>query len=250
MDAYLERFAEIPVLLYRRVSAKPLLNSKLKLYITTANLERQLKNVLRRGYTPVTFRELAGGLRPKKPILLTFDGGYDDNHRNLLYLLQQYRIKAVVFVTGDRAVTKNAWEMLEGEPEARLMSNAQLKECHTSGLVEIGSQCMSYTHLPRIAPEELADQMARSKHNIEDVIGAEVLTVSYPYGDYGNREVSAAQAAGYTFAVGGAGGPKKFASDPYRIRRIAIAPTETRWQFFKKTSGFYLRYCDFRGIDE
>jgi len=250
VDAYLERFAEIPVLMYRRVSAKPLLNSKLKLYITTANLERQIKFLLKRGYTPITFRDLLRSETPKKPIFLTFDGGYDDNHRNLLYLLQQFRIKATVFVIGDRSLAKNTWEIQEGEPEARFMTNAQLIECHRSGLIEIGSQGMRYTHLPRIAPEELEEEMTLSKHNIEKVLDAEVLSFSYPYGDFGNREVEAARTAGYKFAVGGTGGPRKFADDLLRIRRIPIAPTETRWQFFKKTSGFYLRYCDFRGRDE
>ena len=250
MSAYLDRHAEVPVLLYHRVSAKPLLNSKLKLYITTTNLEIQIKKLLRRGYTPITFRDLLRGDPPKKPVLLTFDGGYDDNHRNLLYLLQQYRVKATVFVLGDRHLNKNTWEMVEGEPEARLMTNAQLIECHRSGLIELGSQGMSYTRLPRVAPEDLAEALAQSKHNIEKVIGSEVVSFSYPFSDYGNREVDAVRDAGYKFAVGGTGGPQKFSSDPYRIRRIPIGAVESGWQFFKKTSGFYLRYCDFRGRDE
>ena len=37
----------------------------------------------------------------QKPILLTFDDGYDGNYTNLFPLLQEYNMKATIFVVSD-----------------------------------------------------------------------------------------------------------------------------------------------------
>ncbi|MEK6749890.1 MAG: hypothetical protein AABY83_11910 [Pseudomonadota bacterium] len=67
---------------------------------------------------------------------------------------------------------------------------------------------------------------------------------------YGVREVEAARAAGYRFAIGTVNGRIKFADDLLRIRRVQMFPRESAWQFRKKTSGYYLRYCRLRGKDQ
>jgi hypothetical protein len=61
--------------------------------------------------------------------------------------------------------------------------------------------------------------------------------------------VTATGSAGYRFGIGTVTGPLRMADDCYRIRRIPIFPGTSRAAFWKKTSGYYLRYRKLKGKD-
>jgi peptidoglycan/xylan/chitin deacetylase (PgdA/CDA1 family) len=249
IDAQLGRFAELPVLVYHRVVAIPPRGSRFNVYITRDDLERQLDTLKRRGYQTITFRDLDHGVRVRRPVILTFDDGYADNHDNLLPLLQAHDAKAVVYVLGDRSLRTNAWDMAAGDPDVALMDDAQVRACHASGHIEIGSHGLRHRRLPQLDDEGLTAEIASSKRTLEDLIGNEVVSFAYPYGDYGDREVDAVRKAGYRFGVGTVNGPVRIGADRYRIRRIPIFPKTGGFGFWKKTSGYYLRYCRLKGKD-
>lgn len=247
--AYLRRFREIPVLMYHRVVDQPPPRSKFNVYVTRETMDWQLVALKRRGYTSVTFRDLLAGARPAKPIMLTFDDGYQDNHDHLLPLLQKHGMSAVIFALGDRSLRNNAWDVAEGEVEAPLMDDPALRACADSGHVEIGSHGLSHAHLPQVDDATLARELESSKQRLEAVTGEAVTAFAYPYGDYGEREAAAVRRAGYRFGIGTVNGPLHLADDFFRIRRIQIFPHSRPLDFWKKTSGYYLRYCRWRGKD-
>ena len=249
LDHYLKRFNEIPVLTYHRVVEQHLKGSKYNVYITAADLEQQIIKLKHRGFNFTTFRDLARGDRPKKPIILTFDDGYEDNYRNLLPLLQKHDAKAVIYALADRSLMTNAWDTVHGEIEAPLMSNAQLRECHQSGYIEIGSHGCTHQHLTKLDTAMAEREIAESKSILEGIIGDEVVSFAYPYGDYADREAELVKAAGYSFGIGTVSGPLKLGTDRYRVRRITMFPHTKPSTFWKKTSGFYLRYCKLKGKD-
>lgn len=249
MDRYLNQFAEIPVLMYHRVVDAPVACSRYNIYVTREEMDWQLAALQRRGFTTTTFRDLWQGEKPRKPVILTFDDGYQDNHDNLLPLLQKYRAKAVIYALGDRGIRDNAWDIPAGEPPAPLMDDAQLRACHDSGLIEIGSHGLRHSHLPTLTDTELQRELQESKYHLERVTNAPILSFAYPYGDYGDREAAAVTQAGYQFGIGTVNGPRRFVEDRFRIRRITMFPRTKPSMFWKKTSGFYLRYCQLKGKD-
>lgn len=249
LERYLQNFAEIPVLMYHRVVPQPLQASRYNIYVTREELDWQLANLVRRGFTTTTFRELWQGAQPDKPIILTFDDGYQDNHDNLLPLLEKHRSKAVIFALGDRALQRNEWDIQSGEPAAPLMTDGMLKRCHASGLIEIGSHGMSHAHLPQLSEQSLTQEITQSKVTLENVLSTKIISFAYPYGDYTDREVAAVQQAGYLFGLGTVNGPVQLARDRFRIRRINMFPGTKPMTFWKKTAGFYLRYCKLKGKD-
>lgn len=249
IDAALRPFAEIPVLTYHRVLTHKPAGSQFNIYVTVDELAGQIVSLRRRGFEFTTFRDVAAGKRPRKPVILTFDDGYADNHANLLPLLRRHDARAVIFVLGDRTITTNEWDLALGEPAAPLMTDAQIIACHHSGLVEIASHGMIHQHLPRLSDAAAAREITASKASLEALIDDEVVAFAYPYGDYTERDASSVRQAGYLFGVGTVSGPVSIADDRMRIRRITMFPGTNRWQFRKKTSGWYLRYCRFRGKD-
>lgn len=249
IDDYLRRFGEVPVLTYHRVLKMPPVGSKHNIYVTVDELEAQIINLKRRGFEFATFKDIVRGVRPKKPVILTFDDGYADNYENLLPLLERHGARAVIFVLGDRSIRNNYWDMAKGEPEATLMSDAEVLACHNSGLIEIGAHGMSHTRLAELS-DSLADYEVReSKRSLEKLLGTEVVSFAYPYGEYNPRHVISVREAGYAFGVATVSGPVAMADDRMRVRRITMFPGTTPFQFRKKTSGWYLRYCRLKGKD-
>lgn len=248
-EAALRDLKEVPVLMYHRVPSEAPAGSVYNVYVTRERLAEHFASLKRRGYQAVTFRELAEGKRVKKPVVLTFDDGYADNHDNLLPLLEAFDFKAVIYALADEALTRNEWDIPGGEPPAPLMSRAQLLACHQSGRVEIGSHGLSHAHLPTLDGAQLAAELVESKRRLEAWLDTEVVSFAYPYGDYGEREVEACRAAGYLFGIATVSGPLHPADDFYRIRRINLMPRDRGLKFWKKSSGWYLRYCRWKGKD-
>lgn len=249
VDRFLTRFKELPILMYHRVVSEKPHDSKFNIYVTTQELEFQLINLKQRGFTSTTFKELYSGCQPKKPILLTFDDGYKDNYDNLLPLLKKHKMKATIFVVGDRNLLTNKWDAELGESSFPLMNNEQIKECHQSGLIEIASHGLQHKHYPNLTDDELSIELTQSKQNIEALINDSVVTFAYPYGDYSEREAQAVQAAGYVFGVGTVNGPLTISDDYYKVRRINMFSNTSAFKFWQKTTGYYLRYCKMKGKD-
>jgi len=248
-DVTFSKKKEAVVLMYHRVVNKPLINSKFNVFITKDKLDWQLGNLKKRGFDFITFKDLANGVKVKKPIILTFDDGYEDNYLNLLPLLEKHQAKAVIYCLGDRSIQSNIWDEKLSEPRTNLMSDSQIKECHESGLVEIASHGLKHQHLPNLDDQEVREDLELSKSNLEDLINDKVFSFAYPYGDYKKREEVLSYEAGYDFAIGTVNGPLKLTDNYYAIRRIQIFPNESKLSFWKKTSGFYLRLCKLKGKD-
>lgn len=249
LDRYLRKFTEVPVLMYHRVVEQPLTNSKFNVYVTAAEMDSQLASLTARGFSPVTFADLLHGVRVRKPVVLTFDDGYEDNFEMLLPLLHKYKARAVIYALGEHGLRNNAWDMAKGEPPATLMSDQQLRACHESGLVEIGSHGMTHRRLPDLTDDQSRQEITAAKTQIESAIGAPVLSFAYPYGAYGDREVSFVREAGYRFGIGTVNGPLSLWQDHFRVRRVTIFPGTRPFEFWKKTCGYYLRYCRIKGKD-
>ncbi len=245
----LARYREIPVLTYHRVVTEAPTDSKFRVFVTRDELDDQLAHLRKRGFTTVTFKDLLTDPLPKRPVILTFDDGYEDNHSNLLPLLEKHDARAVIFALGDRNIRTNAWDLPAGEPEAPLMDDAQLRTCHGSGRIEIGSHGLRHRHLPALTPDELHEELVASRLRLSELLGTDVVSFAYPYGDLGDRETQAVRAAGYRFGVATVSGPVRLADDLYRIRRATIFPGTRPFAFWKKTSGWYYRYCRVRGKD-
>lgn len=247
-DNALGRFKEIPVLMYHRVvEAVPMKNSKFKIYITKDKLDWQLGNLKKRGFNFITFKDISNGVEVKKPIILTFDDGYEDNYTNLLPLLKKNNAKAVIYCLANSSIEPDLLNERMGYQNTSLMSSKQIKKCHDSKLVEIGSHGLSHSYLTGLTRQEVHDELKQSKDSIEKIIEDSVVSFAYPYGCYGKREKELACEIGYSFAVGISDGPIKMTDDYYGIRRISIFFNIGKFSFWKKTSGFYFRLLKLKG---
>ena len=134
--------AELPVIMYHHVLGED--SSLLGDYvISVSEFESDLAWLKAAGYQTVSAQQLIDytqgqGELPERPVLLTFDDGYESFYANAYPLLEQYQMKAVVSVIG-------RYSDLYSQPDVVKHLNyshlnwRQVRELSQSELVEVGS---------------------------------------------------------------------------------------------------------------
>jgi len=216
----------IKVLMYHRVVENGELSRTHWTCVHTEEFRRQLQLLDRWGFTTVTFDDyrlyLAGDLNlPRRPVILTFDDGFDDVYTNAFPILKEFGMKAVVFVLGNREIKKNFWDEHLNLPTASLMNEQQIVELHAAGF-EIGSHTMNHAQLTALPVDEAWEEISRSRMVLEILVNSSVQTFCYPYGDVNESIKKMVEDAGYAIACSVYSGPATFGIEPFEIRRIAI----------------------------
>lgn len=128
---------ELPVLMYHHV----LENSKLlgDYVITPQQLESDFQFLQQQGYTPIVVQQLidyvkTGAALPEKPVIITFDDGYESNYAYAYPLLQKYNFKAVVSIYG--TCTDSFSEKEDKHLSYSHITWKEIQEMMDSGLVE------------------------------------------------------------------------------------------------------------------
>ena len=187
------------------------------------------------GYKPLLPGEYLAGVASPRPVLLTFDDGYEDFYGEVFPLLQQMGWKATVFLVADRIGQSNVWDE-NILPKRRLLSLEQIREMHRHG-VQFGSHSLTHPFLTRLSAGDLRREVADSKARLEDLLGSEVSCFAYPYGDLDLRVRGAVAEAGYKVAMTTQEG-LNFWTDPFCLKRVNVGEKDTLLEFaLKVTTG-------------
>ncbi len=236
----------VKVLVYHRVVDDRDVKNTYSWNVSPSQLHTHLRLLDSWGYSCINFEDyslyLKGEIRlPKKPIILTFDDGYNDVHLNVLPVLKEFGAKATMFVLGERSIRKNIWDEPRGVVGASLMGDKEIVELHRAGL-EIGSHSMTHANLSKLPPEAAWWEIARSKEVLEDLIEAPVVSFAYPFGATDDRLKGMIREAGYEYGCGVFSGPPKFPGDLLDIRRISIKSSSSIFDFALKVLTPYEYY--------
>jgi peptidoglycan/xylan/chitin deacetylase (PgdA/CDA1 family) len=145
-----------------------------------AQLRDQLDWLTRAGWS-VCLPDQAG----QRSAVITFDDGHVSNHTLAFPELTRRSLPAVFFITSDW-IGRDSY-----------MSEAMLRELAEAGHV-IGSHGASHRFLSDLGDDDARAELAGSKARLEDVIGAEVTTISAPGGRIDARTAAIAVECGYT----------------------------------------------------
>ncbi len=139
------------------------------------NFEEQLKYLTENGYTAITFEDLAHLEEIEKPVMITFDGCYADVYSQAWPLIKQYKVKVTMYV----------WPDYIGQ--AGRISEVQLKDMVSSGLVSVQAAIETYETLDYLSVEELTGLLEKSKAYVTAISGHEPLSFAYPAGAVNTR---------------------------------------------------------------
>jgi peptidoglycan/xylan/chitin deacetylase (PgdA/CDA1 family) len=160
---------------------------------TPDTLESELAYLRSKGYEPVTFYNLAnhlliGAPLPPKPVIISFDDGWESQYVYALPLLKKYSFTATFFIYSNAPGVKN------------YMSWDQIKALSAAGM-EIGCHSKSHPYLKRIKKKAaLRKEIFLPKRILEAHLGKAVTVYAYPFGLYDDRAIAMVKEAGFLCA--------------------------------------------------
>ncbi|MCG9896002.1 MAG: polysaccharide deacetylase family protein [Fimbriimonadaceae bacterium] len=172
--------------------------------VTTQELYAQIEKLEAWGATFVSIEEIYRAMVDNKPlppraVALTFDDSYQGFYDNAWPLLRDKKIPSAVFVHTAFVGSQS------GRPK---MNWDRLKELSESGLVTIGSHTVNHpAELGKLTEAEQIKELTESKKRLEDRLGIEIRSISWPNGEYSRRTIELAREAGYRFAFAMDSGP-------------------------------------------
>ncbi|HKJ33508.1 MAG TPA: polysaccharide deacetylase family protein [Balneolales bacterium] len=217
----------IKVLVYHRIVDDEELAQKNWMCVHVDQFYKHLKWIEQMGYTSITLEDywlyMMGELQlPRKPIIITFDDGYEEIYKLARPVLQEFGMRVVLFVLGNRNLHENEWDKKLGLPAAPLLKDRQIVELYDDGF-EIGAHTLNHVHLPNLSPVNAWKEIYDSKKNLESLIKGRVYSFSYPYGAITKDIQDMVAQIGFFFGCSVFTGPPQFGRDPLQIRRLTIA---------------------------
>jgi peptidoglycan/xylan/chitin deacetylase (PgdA/CDA1 family) len=211
----------VPILMYHyiRVNPVPWDGLGVRLSVTPADFEAQIGWLVANGYHAVDLQDLErylAGARslPSRPVVLTFDDGYEDFYAAAYPILKAHRYTAVSYVvTG-----------FLGGP--RYMTAAQVVELDASG-IEIGAHTVTHPDLTRLGAAGLQHEIFDSKATLEALLRHPVLDFCYPSGKLDGAVVQQVQAAGFQSATTTVPGTLHGLGDRFTWTRVRVQGGES-----------------------
>jgi peptidoglycan/xylan/chitin deacetylase (PgdA/CDA1 family) len=204
----------------------------------------QLALIADRGHTPLTAAELAGiwrtgGTLPRRPVLITFDDGYEGVHRYALPALARYGFRATLFAT--TGWLRGAYDT-GGAPDT-MLDWAQLRELADSG-VEIGGHSHTHPQLDQLDDAVLCQELVHCRELLAAELGRAPVSFAYPYGYSSRRVRDAARSAGFgqALTVGNTLADQRRQS-PYALTRLTVRRSTGIGEFAQLVEGRALARC-------
>lgn len=201
----------IPVINYHQVNSV----ENVPLTVPAKDFAAQMKYLHDNGYTTISPDELHDFLvnktpLPEKPILITFDDGYEDNYVYAYPVLKEYNMKATIFLVSDymdRFDNYLTW------PQVYEMSENN---------IYMGSHTLSHFELPPLPSTEMENQLVGGKLAVEWKTFKFCEYIAYPGGFYNQQVLSETKKAGYKGGFTVFFDYVRAGDDPYALNRIPI----------------------------
>ncbi len=119
------------------------------------------------------------------------------------------------------------------------MSPETLRDIDQSGYVEIGGHTLNHPKLAELSDAEQRHEIQQNKLDLENLLGRELSTFAYPYGNHNQQSKEIVKQVGYQFTVATDSGPVAMHEDLQQIRRIVMFPSTSRFGLWRKIKGNY-----------
>ncbi|THF76099.1 endo-1,4-beta-xylanase [Cohnella fermenti] len=228
-DTESDPVVKVPVVVYHKVNQT--LESGNDYQVSAAMFATQMKYLDDNGYTTLSANEYADIMNgeaeaPDNPILLTFDDGTPDFYTNAWPVLQQYGMKATLFIVSDW-IGENKYGM----------TLQQLQTLADDPNLDLENHTKTHTDLTTMEDEAARDDIVAAGDFLEGVTGKQSALLAYPYGAYNADVAAAAEEAGIEFAFKVGGSITTPAEDKYGLGRQMMVVADTLATFAAKIGG-------------
>jgi peptidoglycan/xylan/chitin deacetylase (PgdA/CDA1 family) len=206
----------VPILMYHVINPAPAGAPFPGLYVTPAEFAEQMQGLKDAGYHAVTMDQMlaywreGAPLPPGKPIVLSFDNGYQSQYTQALPVLRKLGWVGVENI------------QLTGLPP----SQGGLSQAQVRGLIgagwELDTQGYSHADLITLDSQQLHMQITQTRQTLERRYHVAVNWFCYPSGHYDSTVIQAVKEAGFVGSTTVVPGWAKPSEDPYRLPRLRV----------------------------
>ena len=218
----------VPILVYHVISTPRPGTPNSGLWISPKTLAAQLRYLDRNGYKGVSLQAVFdywhGGPLPGKPVVLTFDDGFESDYTRAMPLLAAHGWAGVLNLTLSH-FDRRDWGLDRKMVEALIRAGWEL-DCHTK----------THALLPGLGPRALRREIVGPRRFLQRMFRVPVNFFAYPSGVHDARVLAAVRKAGYAGAVTTAGTLAR-PGDPFKLARIEIVRGDTLHEFVLKIVG-------------
>lgn len=223
----IENQRTVPILMYHYIDTG--INNDL---MTPKDKFRQqmlyLKNA---GFHTITLDQLYGFMTkgdklPEKPIVITFDDGYEDNYTNAYPVLKEMGFKATIFVVSGGT----------GKGPFPYMNDSELSELDKNG-IDIEPHTVDHKKLDTLSYQDQKNEIELSKSILQAKLGKKMKYFAYPYGQYNEDTLKILKENGFKMAFSTVHGRAGRTNNIYRIKRIYIGNSFSMERYEKTVEG-------------
>ncbi|MEN8907053.1 MAG: polysaccharide deacetylase family protein [Clostridiales bacterium] len=178
-----------------------------ELFVSPEEFDNQMNYLYKNNFDVITFSDIANVNIYKKPIIITFDDGYENNYTEAYPILKKYNFKASIFLTYNFIGRKN------------YLSKKQITKM--TNLINFQGHTLNHLDLRTLSKKELEDELVLSKQKLSDLTNQKINVFAYPTG-YFNDTVIDMTKKNYDYAVTNQSGLFSLQKDNFLIKRIYI----------------------------
>jgi len=204
---------------------------------------------------------------PPKSLIVTFDDGYIRNY-DFLPVLKARKIPVTIFLCAGIIDTKRHFWFKHKIPThrsselRRMPSTERLRLLRQTGFtyereysqphaltrsqieemkpwVDFQSHTLFHPCLPRCGSAEAQREISRSREVLSRAYGLRVNAISYPHGDYSERDIELCRRAGYECGITVDCGFNTIETDCFRLKRLPVNDTSDMNELIVKASGLW-----------
>lgn len=181
----------VPVLLYHDIH--DLKEGEYR--IIASMFAAQMEWLYSHGYQAISLQDIAAGLIPAKPVVITFDDGHASFLLYAMSLMENYRFKATMNIVGEYVGTytnsdRISWDEYRYLAATRLISLG----CHSSSLHDSGS-------MTGVSQDVLYRDLMLFQETMARELKAPADIIAWPLGIYNRSSMETAERAGFKYML-------------------------------------------------
>ena len=220
----------VPILMYHQVMSRPPREFQ-KYAVTPRAFAAQMYWLALARYTPISLDDLiahryAGTSLPRRPVIITFDDGFQDCVDHAAPILQSRGFTATFYLVAGLIGQPSRWLLPKVGIEFPLMTWSTARDLQAAGFT-CGAHSLTHPHLGDLPTEECRTELKRSRELLEDRLGRAVTHLAYPFGSYDERVRKMTAELGYRSACSVSIGLSQPDDDLLALHRVPVTGYDT-----------------------
>ncbi len=228
----------VPILMYHLVTPQPLPAFR-KYTVTPRAFAAQMHWLALAGYATITLDDLlvarSGGSLPPRPVIITFDDGFQDCVDYAVPILQAHGFRAIFYLVAGFMGKVSEWLRVERGVALALVDWSTARQLEAAGF-QCGAHSMSHPHLADLDSAACHMELRESQQLLEERLGHKVRHLAYPYGSCNTTVRAIAAECGYQSACSTRIGLSDADDDLLALHRVPVNGQESFFDFICRLS--------------